>query len=136
MKPVIVLDSFATLAYLNGESGLDRVVEVLRQADRREIRLLLCTINFGEILYIVERQRGLISAQRTQALLENLPIIEVLPDRALIFDAAHLKAHYPISYADAFVVALALREDAVILTGDPEFQAVMDQVRIEWLHPS
>lgn len=136
MKPAIILDSFAILAYLNGETGLDRVVEVLRQADKGEIRVLLCTINFGEILYIVERQRGLTSAQRTQALLENLPIIEVLPDRALIFDAAHLKSHYPISYADAFVVALALREDAVILTGDPEFQAVMDQVRIEWLRPS
>jgi len=54
-------------------------------------------------------------------------------DRTLILDAAHLKAKYPISYADAFVVALASREGAVILTGNPEFETVRDIVRIEWL---
>jgi predicted nucleic acid-binding protein len=54
-------------------------------------------------------------------------------DRTLILDAAHLKAKYAIAYTDAFVVALASREDAVILIGEPEFETVRDIVRIEWL---
>jgi len=50
-----------------------------------------------------------------------------------LYGKIQFKAHYSISYADVFVVALPLREDAVILTGNPEFKTLMDQVRIEWL---
>ncbi|RCK74655.1 MAG: hypothetical protein ANABAC_1372 [Anaerolineae bacterium] len=132
-KPTFVLDSFALLAYLNGESGEARVVKVLNEAQEGQARALLCSLNLGEILYIVERRRGLVSAQRVQALLESLPLEEILPDRALILDAAHIKANHAISYADAFVAALARRESAVILTGDPEFEAVQGLVRVEWL---
>lgn len=134
-KPVFALDSFALLAYLNGEVGHERVVQILQQAKAQQVRALLCTINLGEILYIVERRRGLYDAQRAQALIESLPIEEILPDRALILDAAHIKAHYTISFADAFVTALARRESAVILTGDPEFQYVQELMRVEWLPP-
>lgn len=50
-----------------------------------------------------------------------------------VLDAAHIKAHHPISYADAFAVALAVRESAIVLTGDPEFEAVKTLVEVEWL---
>lgn len=132
-KPVFVLDSFALLAYLNGEPGQERVVELLTQAQDGKCRLLLCTINLGEILYTVERGRGLTKAQQTQALLESLPIEEVSADRSLVLDAAHTKASHPISYTDAFATALAARESAIVLTGDPEFETVKELVTIEWL---
>jgi len=132
-KPTFVLDSSALLAYLNGESGQRRVVNLLREAQEGRVRALLCSLNLGEILYIVERRRGLINAQRTLALLESLPLEEILPDRALIFEAAHIKANHTISYADAFVTALAIREAAVILSGDPEFEAVQGLASVEWL---
>jgi len=134
-KTTFVLDSFALLAYLNGENGQARVVEILTQSQDGQARALLCTYNLGEILYIIERWRGLLDAQRALALLESLPLEEILPDKALIFEAAHIKAHHAISYADAFVVALALRESAIILTGDPEFQSIAEYARIEWLTP-
>ena len=47
--------------------------------------------------------------------------------------AAHLKAQHPISYADAFVVALAQQMQATLLTGDPEFSQVESLVAVEWL---
>ena len=132
-KPVYVLDSFTLLAYLAEEPGRRRVQEALTLAETGDCRLLLCAINLGEILYTVERRRGLTKAQQTQALLENLPIEIVEADRSLVLDAAHIKAHYAISYADAFVVALAAQETAAALTGDPEFSAVEALVRVEWL---
>jgi ribonuclease VapC len=132
-KPAFVLDSFALLAYLNGEPGNARVVEVLTQAQAGECRLLLCSINLGEILYTVERRRGLAKAQQIQALIENLPIDEISEERGLIMDAAHIKATNVLSYANAFVVAVAIREHASILTGDPEFISVEKQMEIEWL---
>ena len=36
--------------------------------------------------------------------------------------AAHIKAGHALSYADAFAVAVAQELDAVMLTGDPEFE--------------
>ena len=132
-KPVHVLDSYALMAYLNAEPGQTRVIELLTQAKAGKCRLLLCSINLGEILYIVERHRGLTMAQQTQALIESLAIDEIAAERSLILDAAHIKAGHAISYADAFVAALAAREHASILTGDPEFKTVESLVSVEWL---
>ena len=121
------------MAYLTTEAGCARVVELLTQAQAGKGRLLLCSISLGQILYIVERRRGLTKAQQTQALLENLPIKEIPVERSLILDAAHIQAGHAISYADAFVTALAAREHAIILTGDPEFKTVESLVSVEWL---
>ena len=38
-----------------------------------------------------------------------------------------------LSYADCFAVASALRHDACILTGDPEFKNVEQIVEIDWV---
>ncbi len=53
-------------------------------------------------------------------------------DQALS-EASKIKARYPISYADCFAVATALRENATIVTGDPEFKTVQKLVEIDWL---
>lgn len=132
-KETYVLDSYALLAYLGDEPGKKRIQDVLTQAKSGECSLLLCMINFGEVLYLTERRRGLPVAQRVQAIVESLPI-EILPaTRDLVLDAAHIKAGYALSYADAFVVAVALRKGATILTGDPEFRTIENLTEIEWL---
>ena len=71
-----------------------------------------------------------------KSFLENfhrLPISIVLPDSDLVWKASEIKAEYPISYADCFAVATALKHQAVILTGDPEFKKVAKIVTVEWL---
>lgn len=132
-NPVFVCDSFALLAYLNAEAGAERVAALLTAAREGRARLLLCAINLGEILYTLERRRGLTQAQRAQALLESLPLLQVEAGRDLVLAAAHVKALHPISFADAFVVALAVREGGTILTGDPEFESVQHLAPVEWL---
>ncbi|SPF33077.1 hypothetical protein SBDP1_110021 [Syntrophobacter sp. SbD1] len=42
----------------------------------------------------------------------------------LIVSASEIKAHYALSFADCFVVASALKHDASVVTGDPEFKNV------------
>jgi ribonuclease VapC len=130
---IFVLDGYALMAYLGDEPGRARLEEVLKEAKDGRCSLLLCMINFGEILYMTERHRGLVKAQSVQALIESLPINLVDASRNLVLDATHIKANHALSYADAFVVALAQRESGVILTGDLEFHAVEDLVTIEWL---
>lgn len=63
----------------------------------------------------------------------SLPIQPAPIDFDLVSEAAKIKARHPLSYADAFAVATALRHDATIITGDPEFQSVKDMVTIQWL---
>lgn len=48
-------------------------------------------------------------------------------------EAARIKAQFSISYANAFAVATAVRERAIILTGDPEFRVVKHLAAIERL---
>jgi predicted nucleic acid-binding protein len=130
---ILVLDSYALLAYLGGEPGRYRIREALAAAKDGKCRLLLCTINLGEVLYMTERRRGFEAAQNVQALIESLPIEILDATRKLVLNAAHIKANHPISYADAFVVALAQGERGTILTGDPEYRAVEEIVEVEWL---
>jgi ribonuclease VapC len=132
-SPTYVLDSYALLAYLNNEPGGKRVQEVLELSEEHKCRLVMSLINLGEVLYITERARGLPAAQTVQALVECLPIELLEVDRDLILEAAHIKAAHPLSYADAFAVAAATRDKAIILTGDPEYRAVEALVAVEWL---
>ena len=132
-RPVYLLDSFALLAFLNAEQGGGRVQEVLALAKDHKCRLVMSLINLGEILYITERNRGLPAAQAVQALVESLPLDLLEVSRDLILDAAHIKAHRALSYADALAVSSAIRENAIVLSGDPEYKTVEDLVKVEWL---
>ena len=130
-----VLDSFAVLAYFEGEPGMARVRSLLTEATKGTLTLHLSVINLGEVLYIVEREQGLVAAQRALAALDQLPIQVQPADRSVVLSAARLKARYAISYADAFAVVVAQEQQAVLLTGDPEFNPLeVDGVlRVEWL---
>ncbi len=92
-------------------------------------------INLGEVLYIEERERGLIHAQRVLAAIDSLPLSIVPVTRATVLAAARIKARFALSYADAFAVVAARDHDAVILTGDSEFEPVADagMVVVDWL---
>ena len=128
-----ILDSYALLAYLGGEVGEGRVKEILHDASHGESPALMSLINLGEVAYITERECGLAKAQEVLAIIEQLPI-EVLPvDHQTVLAAAHIKAQYPVAYADAFVITAARSHEGIVLTGDPEFKAVKDFVRIEWI---
>jgi ribonuclease VapC len=128
-----VLDSFALLAHLGDEAGAARVRAVLRAARLDRAEVFLSAINLGELVYITERERGLVQAQMALNAVEQLPVQIHEATRERVLAAAHLKASHAISYADAFVVAAAQEMGAAILTGDPEFRTVEGLVSVEWL---
>lgn len=134
MKTKRVLDSYAVLAFLNGEIGCERVRDLLAEARQTGVTLLMNEINVGETYYVLSRKRGPEKADYfIETILSGLPILRVPNDFEQVIAAAHLKAEYPLSYADCFVVATAVREGAIVLTGDPEFKTVESVVPIEWV---
>jgi len=128
-----VLDSYAVLAYLKEEIGYEMVLKKIEEAKEGKIRLFMSLINLGEVLYIVERERGLAKAQEVLALIDELPVAIESVDRELTLFAAHLKAQYSIAYADCFAAALAQQRRAVLISGDPDFEKLAEVVALEWL---
>lgn len=127
-----VLDSYALLAYFQGEPGSELVRELLMKA-AGEARLYLSLINLGEMIYITERHQGAETALRMLDDVHRLPIVVCGVDEERVLAAAHIKAQWPLSYADAFAAALAQEFDATVVTGDPEFRQVADLVSVQWL---
>ncbi len=128
-----MLDSWAMLAFLDGEPAAQQVRQLLRQARVRQVSVLFCMINYGECLFIIEREQGVHHAQRAVGIIDQLPLRVVPADRSLVFAAARVKAHHSVSYADAFAIALAQNYAARVMTGDPEFKSVETEVAIFWL---
>ena len=133
--PAYVLDSFALLAYLEGQAGMPLVRSVLESAEAQRHRVYLSLINLGEALYITERERGLVEARRTLGAIDQLPLEIVDVSRSTVLAAAHIKARFPISYADAFTVVASRDHGGVVMTEDPEFRPVAEAglVAVEWL---
>ena len=69
-------------------------------------------INLGEIYYTTGRTDGLQAAQQAVTHLRQLPIIIDPVDEEVVVQAADYKRQHPISYADAFAVATAVRLNA------------------------
>ena len=130
---VVVLDSWAMLAYLDGEPAAQQVRQLLRRARKKQVQVLFSLVNYGECLYITEREQGLQQAQRAAGIIDQLPLRVVPADRPLVFAAAHIKARYPVSYADAFSIALAKQTNGRVMTGDSEFKSVESEVNVHWL---
>jgi ribonuclease VapC len=130
-----VLDSHALMALFNDESGADEVEKLLVKAESGSPKLLMSVINWGEIYYSV--MRGVSSEMAEEKAKEiagmRIELVPVDADMYLVRQAAIFKATKKMSYADCFAAALAKLRNAELITGDPEFKAVEDQIKIDWI---
>jgi len=62
--------------------------------------------------------------------IKELPVRVEEASPARILAAAEIKADFPLSYADAFAVALGVELGMPVVTGDREFIAAQSLVRI------
>lgn len=131
--PLRIYDSFAIFKLFQKEARYERVARLLREDLGRRDRPLLQIINFGEIIYRTKKDFGEAAKIRAIQNVMRLGFRIVSASDALVYDAAEIKGSYAISYADAFLLATALREKATIVTGDPEFKKVESLCRIRWI---
>lgn len=111
----ICLDSWAVLAWLDGDEPAARIVQEAFETERPWMSWL----NVGEVAYQLERCHGVGEAALVVGRLRaSVALDEVTPARILA--AAHIKAVHPIAFADCFAAATALARGATLLTGDPE----------------
>jgi len=131
--PLRIYDSFAILKLFQKEKNYHKVARLLEQDLRRKEAPLLQIINFGEIIYRTKKDFG--EEAKLHAIRNVISLgLRIIPvSDSLVYAAAELKGSYAISYADAFLLATALREKATIVTGDPEFKKVQSLSPIEWI---
>ena len=133
IRPIYILDSYAVLAYFQKEKGSAIVKELLENAAQNQCNIYFCIINLGEVIYITERERGLQSARMALSMMKELPIEVVIANEEITLEAAHIKANYPIAYADCFAAAVAKKFQGLLVTGDPEFKLLQNYIDIMWI---
>jgi len=130
---VRVLDSYSLMAYIEGESGADRMIELFQVARDSGRDLLLSTVNWGEVYYITLREAGPQKAEEVAHLISTLPIQIIPADLELAKHAALFKASKKMSYADCFAAALAKLRKVELVTGDEDLKQVEGEVKILWV---
>ena len=130
---VRVLDSYSLIAYVEGETGKDTMIEIFRSARDSGKACLLSVVNWGEVYYITLREAGQERADQVAHLISTLPIHIVPADLDLAKQAAIFKSSKKMSYADCFAAALAKHGRVELVTGDEEFKEVEKEVKILWL---
>ena len=129
-----ILDSYAVLCLFDKKRTREReaVALLLERAEKGKAGLVLSKINEGEIFYRLYKHLG---PQFALGFREDLKAglfpIKVIPvNDARAEEASVIKAKYPVSYADAFCIALAKETNHPVITNDPEFESVMDFVTV------
>ena len=128
-----VLDAHGLLVFLEKEAGYEKVEQSFVAAVEKDRYLLMASVNFGEVYYIVLRECGQDKAHEIEKKINTLPIEIIDVDIQLAKEAARFKASHKISYADCFAAALAKLHKGEVITGDKEFKTVESEIKIAWL---
>lgn len=128
-----VLDAYSLIAYLEGETGADKMVDVIKSARDSGRDLMLSVINWGEVYYITLREEGREKAKEVAHLISSLPIRLIDVDLDLVRQAAVYKATKKMSYADCIAASLAKLRKAELITGDDDFRQLEGEIKILWI---
>jgi ribonuclease VapC len=129
----ILFDAHAILVWTQKEAGYERIKSLLVACREDSTTGYMSYINLGEVYYKTIRAVGLSQAKTFLENFLRIPVTLVLPGPDLIWKASEIKAEFAISYADCFAAATAIKYDAAILTGDPDFKKLAKLVSVEWI---
>lgn len=130
-----VFDASALLALLEDKPGAAKVEELLTEAQRGHSRVLMSSVNYGEVYGKLLRDLGEEKALRAMTSIGPFPFVLQDADRQRAFRAAEIKHKHRLYYADAFAAALALEHKATLVTSDSDFRKLGHGFPVVWLRP-
>ena len=126
-----VLDTSALLAFMTGEEGADQVERILLG---KENRLFIPWAVLFEIYYVTKRTRGDKDADKRFVLIKELPVSVLWNMEELdVLTSARIKAQFRVSFADSIIAATALRQDAILVHKDPEYECLSGLIKLRSL---
>ena len=133
MPSARVLDSWAILAYLEGQPAGGKVCDLLKETFKKEEKLLISVVNWGEILYTIEMRYGKERLKEIRSAIDQIPLDLISADTAQAQEAAHFKAEFRLPYSDCYAASLAFMRKTELVTGDKDFRRVEGKIKIMWL---
>jgi predicted nucleic acid-binding protein len=130
VNDLLVLDTSAIFAFLEGEPGTTTVRGYIDTAGRGEAHILLCFVTLAELRYVIMQEQNEAAADHAVALVKSWPVEWVHSAEQLCLAAAWLKARHRVSLADAFIAATAQLHGAALVHKDPEFEALSEHIRL------
>jgi predicted nucleic acid-binding protein len=128
-----VLDANAVLDLIEAGPGSRKVERLLQSALQRQSSLLISVLNWGEVFYLLWQRRGEETARRTLASLSRLPLRIVPVDLSQALKAGEMKAVHKIPYVDCVAAALAVLQQATLVTSDRDFEKLGRQFPVLWI---
>jgi predicted nucleic acid-binding protein len=120
-----VLDANALFGFFEDRRVVaEKMRQLLAEALRWDLPLLISAVTWGEVFYIAWRRHGERNAREAEARLQRMPITVIVVDRERATRAGALKEKHGLSYADALAAELAIERGAWLVTADPEFSKV------------
>ncbi len=119
----VVADSSAILAYLANEPEAKTV------ADYRS-RLAIPFIALTELTYLTWQRQGEEAAVGRYTLVTKWGRPILWPDEAVVLTAARFKAQYTLGIADSYIAAFARIHAAPLLTKDPDYQRLKQEITL------
>ena len=127
-----VLDSCIIIALLYKENGFEKVIELLSEKNLNDSEIYMSTVNFGEVSWFLYKNSPLKAEFLLQAV-KDLKINFVSPDIDDSESAGFYKSQGGVAYPDCFVLSLAKKLQAKIVTKDKEFKKFETKFEIVWL---
>jgi predicted nucleic acid-binding protein len=130
-RRLYVLDANALIGLFEDRRGTaGKVEQLLQRAFLDDEPLLISAVNWGEVFYIEWRYHGEAKAREAEARLRELPITVVSVDQVRASRSGAIKQKHSLGYADAFAAELAIERKAWLVTADPEFLKLGNELQV------
>lgn len=130
---VKIIDASALMVYLEKGPGYEKVIDLFVKAAESGKYLLMSTVNFGEVFYVLVNRYGLDEAEKIRQIIETFPIQFIPVDLSIAKQAALYKSIKKLPYVDCFVAALAKLRKGEIITTDSNFKVLEGEIKICWI---
>lgn len=129
MPDTFLLDTSALMSLIEDEPGAERVEYLLNNENT-----IIPWAALMEIYYMTLRERGEEVAESRFSMLNSSPasIIWNMSEATVILSGI-IKAKHRVSFADAIMAGIAIKNSAILVHKDPEMEALDDKVRMEIL---
>lgn len=124
-----ILDTSAILTFIEDEDGSDVVNELLIKAEKGKLRIWLAFVSITEVFYITLQERDETEALRRIGLIQSLAVQVKESNEDINLKAGHFKAHNRISLADAYIAAVCVLNNWILVHKDPEFEKLVPMIR-------
>ena len=128
-----VLDASAILRYLDDEPGAAEVAQLLKRSRIGDAELLMSAANWGEVLFAILKLHGEDAMNRAESKILSLPVQILAVDHEVAKMAAQVRFRFKMPFADSFAAAVALQNQATVITADYDFTLLRGAVKVQML---